>query len=59
MAHGFEYFCNSYQLSGYTICMIEILEIFWSSPIELRLIILTGLIAIPLLSYFGMKGTGL
>jgi hypothetical protein len=39
--------------------MIEILEIFWNAPIELRIIILTGIIAIPLLSYFGMKGTGL
>ena len=39
--------------------MIEILQMFWYSPIELRLIILIGIIAIPLLSYFGMKGTGL
>jgi hypothetical protein len=39
--------------------MIEILQMFWNSPIELRLIILTGIIAIPLLSYFGIKGTGL
>jgi len=39
--------------------MIEILEIFWNSPIELRVIVLAGLILIPLLSYFGMKGTGL
>jgi hypothetical protein len=23
MAYGFEYFCHSYQLSDYTICMIE------------------------------------
>ena len=37
--------------------MIEIWQIFWASPIELRIIILTGIIAIPLLSYFGMKGT--
>jgi hypothetical protein len=39
--------------------MMEIFEIFWNAPIELRIIILTGIIAIPLLSYFGMKGTGL
>jgi len=38
---------------------MEIFEIFWNAPIELRIIILTGIIAIPLLSYFGMKGTGL
>tara|TARA_B100001123_G_scaffold224594_1_gene252865 strand:- start:294 stop:413 length:120 start_codon:yes stop_codon:yes gene_type:complete len=39
--------------------MVELFEIFWNAPIELRVIVLTGLIAIPLLSYFGMKGTGL
>ena len=39
--------------------MIEILDMFWSSPIELRVIILAVLIAFPLLAYFGMKGTGL
>ena len=39
--------------------MIEIFEIIWNSPIELKVIILAGIIAIPLLSYFGMKGTGL
>ena len=37
--------------------MIEIWQIFWASPIELRIIILTGAVAIPLLSYFGIKGT--
>ena len=39
--------------------MIEIFEIIWNSPIELKVIILASIIAIPLLSYFGMKGTGL
>ena len=39
--------------------MIEIFEIIWNSPIELKVIILAGIIAIPLLSYFGMKVTGL
>ena len=39
--------------------MIEIFQIFWSAPIELRVIILSVLIAFPLLAYFGMKGTGL
>jgi hypothetical protein len=37
--------------------MIETLNIFWSSPIELRVIILAVLIAFPLLAYFGIKGT--
>jgi hypothetical protein len=39
--------------------MIETIEIIWNSPIELKIIISVGVIAIPLLSYFGMKGTGL
>jgi len=37
--------------------MIEIFNIFWSSPIELRVIILAVLIAFPILVYLGMKGT--
>ena len=37
--------------------MIEILEMIWSSPIELKVIILAGLIAFPLLAYFGIRGT--
>ena len=37
--------------------MVEIFEIFWNSPIELRVIILAGLIAFPLLAYFGIRGT--
>jgi hypothetical protein len=38
--------------------MIEILNMFWSSSIELRVIILAVLIAFPILTYLGMKGTG-
>ena len=37
--------------------MSEMFEIFWAAPIELRLIILTGAVAIPLMAYFGVKGT--
>ena len=37
--------------------MIEILEIFWAAPIELRVIILGALIAFPLLAYLGISGT--
>ena len=37
--------------------MIETLEIFWNSPIELRVIILGALIAFPLLAYLGIRGT--
>jgi len=37
--------------------MVEIFEIFWASPIELKVIISGGLIAFVLLAYFGIKGT--
>tara|TARA_Y100000310_G_scaffold139298_1_gene138588 strand:- start:54 stop:233 length:180 start_codon:yes stop_codon:yes gene_type:complete len=59
MALGIKYFCDSYGFSNYNIYMIEIFQIFWSAPIELRIIILSALVAFPLLAYFGMKGTGL
>ena len=32
-------------------------QIFWAAPIELRIIILTGAIAFPLIAYFGVKVT--
>ena len=37
--------------------MIETFEIFWSAPMELRVLILGVLIVFPLLAYFGIKGT--
>jgi len=37
--------------------MIEMFQIFWSAPIELRIIILTVAVAFPLMAYFGIKGT--
>jgi hypothetical protein len=37
--------------------MIEIFEIFWSAPIELRVIILGIPIAFTLMNYFEKKGT--
>ena len=37
--------------------MIEIFEIFWNSPIELRVIILAGLLAFIGIAYFGITGT--
>ena len=37
--------------------MIEILEIFWASPIELRVIILGVPIVFILLAYLGIAGT--
>jgi hypothetical protein len=37
--------------------MMEIFQVFWSAPIELRVIILTVLVAFPLLAFFGIKGT--
>ena len=41
----------------YSVVMVEIFEIFWNSPIELKVIILAGLTAFALLAYFGIKGT--
>ena len=37
--------------------MIEILEIFWASPIELRVIIVATPIVFILLAYLGISGT--
>jgi len=37
--------------------MIEILEIFWNAPIELRVIILAVPIVFILLAYLGISGT--
>ena len=39
--------------------MIEVFQIFWSSPIELRVIILAPLVAFPLLAYLDNKETKL
>ena len=41
----------------YILYMIEILEIFWASPIELRVIILGVPVVFILLAYLGMAGT--
>jgi len=57
MAVGFKWSCNSNGIIGYNICMIEILEIFWASPIELRVIILAVPIVFILLTYLGISGT--
>ena len=48
---------DSHFNTYYSVVMVEILQIFWGAPIELRVIILTVLIAFPLLAYFGIKGT--
>ena len=48
---------DSHFNTNYSVVMVEIFEIFWASPIELRIIILGGLIAFVLLAYFGIKGT--
>ena len=37
--------------------MIEILEIFWNAPIELRVIILAVPIVFIVLAYLGISGT--
>ena len=59
MALGVKWFGSSYGIIGYIICMIEIFQIFWAAPIELKTIVLSIAVAFPLLAYFGMKGTGL
>ena len=41
----------------YILYMIEILEIFWASPIELRVIILGVPVVFILLAYLGIAGT--
>ena len=48
---------DSHFNTYYSVVMVEIFEIFWASPIELRVIILGGLIAFVLLAYFSIKGT--
>ena len=54
---AFKFRIDRYFNSNYSVVMVEIFEIFWASPIELRVIILGGLIAFVLLAYFGIKGT--
>ena len=41
----------------YSVVMVEMFEVFWASPIELRIIILGVLTAFVLIAYFGIKGT--
>ena len=48
---------DSHFNTNYSGVMVEIFEIFWASPIELRVILFGGLIAFVLLAYFGIKGT--
>jgi len=57
MVMVFKYRIDSHFNTNYSVVMVEIFEIFWASPIELRVIILGGLIAFVLLAYFGIKGT--
>ena len=48
---------DCYFNTDYSVVMVEILEVFWASPIELRIILFAGLTAFVLLAYFGIKGT--
>ena len=57
MVMVFKYRIDSHFNTNYSVVMVEIFEIFWASPIELRVIILGGFIAFVLLAYFGIKGT--
>ena len=57
MAVVFKSWIDSCFNTNYSVVMVEIFEIFWASPIELRVIILGGLVAFVLIAYFGIKGT--
>ena len=58
MAFSWSWFTDNSFVPNYTICcMIEILEIFWAAPIELRVIILGTPIVFILLAYLGIAGT--
>ena len=52
MVMVFKSWIDSHFNTYYSVVMVEIFEIFWNAPIELRVIILGGLIAFPLLAYF-------
>jgi len=58
MVMDYEYCLDSINDSThYILYMIEILEIFWASPIELRVIILGVPVVFILLAYLGIAGT--
>ena len=48
---------DSHFNTYYSVVMVEILQTFWGAPIELKVIIVTVLIAFPLLAYLGISGT--
>ena len=49
--------CTNDTTHYISICMIEILEIFWAAPIELQVIIVGTPIVFILLAYLGISGT--
>ena len=58
MVMDYEYCLDSINDNAhYILCMIEILEIFWAAPIELRVIILGVPVVFILLAYLGIAGT--
>ena len=58
MVMDYEYCLDSINDNAhYILYMIEILEIFWASPIELRVIIVGTPIVFILLAYLGISGT--
>ena len=57
MALAFKFRIDRYFNTYYSVVMVELFEIFWASPIELRIILFAGLTAFVLLAYFGIKGT--
>ena len=53
----FKSWIDCYFNTDYSVVMVEIFEVFWASPIELRIILFAGLTACVLIAYFGIKGT--
>ena len=53
----FKSWIDCYFNTDYSVVMVEIFEVFWASPIELRIILFAGLTAFVLIAYFGIKGT--
>jgi len=57
MAVVFKSWIDSCFNTNYSVVMVEIFEIFWASPIELRVIIIGIPIVFILLAYLGISGT--
>ena len=57
MVMVFKSWIDSHFNTYYSVVMVEIFELFWASPIELRVIIIGTPIVFILLAYLGISGT--